>query len=210
MQTRTICCKLLTTPEMEQSLILTSIRFAEACNYILKDAIECKTSNAIKLHKLCYNEVRSKFELSANLAVRSIRRVSAMLTRLKGKRKAPKSFRPKSIDYDARIFTYKPEEEAVTLKTVDKRFKIPMQLGQFQREALAGKKPSAATVICKDGIWYIHIVVEVDSIVCETKSPIGIDLGITNIATTSTGVRILGKQRQQFKAQCAKTRASLQ
>src|SRR5579872_2704368 len=103
MQTRTICCKLLTTPEMEQSLASTSVQFADACNHILKEAIACKTNNPIKLHKLCYNEIRTKFGLSANLAVRSIRRVSAMLTRLKGKRKAPKSFKPKSIDYDARI-----------------------------------------------------------------------------------------------------------
>lgn len=210
MQTRTICCKLLTTPEIEQSLALTSHRFADACNYILTQAIKCKTNNAIQLHKLCYNEVRSKFGLSANLTVRSIRRVSATLTRLKAKRKAPKNFRPKSIDYDARIFTYKSEEEIVSLKTVDKRFKIPMQLGAFQREALAGKKPTAATVICRDGTWYIHIVVEVDPIVCEAKSVIGIDLGITNIATTSTGMQVLGKKRQQFKAHCAKTRASLQ
>lgn len=38
----------------------------------------------------------------------------------------------------------------------------------------------------------------------------GIDLGVNNIATTSTGLRIKGKARQDFKQQRAKVRASLQ
>lgn len=210
MPTRTICCKLLTTPEIAHSLALTSLQFSNACNYILQQAIEHRTNNAITLHKICYKESRVKFDLSANLVIRCIRRVAAMLTPLKGKRKAPRSFSPKSIDYDARIFTYKAEEEAITLKTVDGRYKIPLQLGEFQRQALAGQTPSSATVICRNGVWYIHIVIETDPIACEGKTPMGIDLGITNIATSSTGMKIQGKKRQEFKAKCAKTRSSLQ
>jgi putative transposase len=79
MQTRTICCKLLTTPETAQALALTSLRFADVSNYVLQCAIQYKTKNAIKLHQLCYKKARSQFNLSANLTIRAIRRVAAIL-----------------------------------------------------------------------------------------------------------------------------------
>jgi IS605 OrfB family transposase len=72
MKTRTVCCKLLTTLPVYIALQETSERFSDACNYVLKIAAQEKTSNAIKLHKLCYAKIRELFCLSANLAVRAI------------------------------------------------------------------------------------------------------------------------------------------
>ena len=102
MQTRTICCKFLTTQAMYEALLETSCIFANACNFVLGRAIEENTCNAIKLHRLCYAQIRELFKLSANLSVRALRRVAACMTRLKGRRRRPKDFKPKSIDYDAR------------------------------------------------------------------------------------------------------------
>lgn len=210
METRTICCKLLTTPAIADALQETSERFSDACNHILKIAIEEKTHNAIKLQKLCYKEVRKLFGLSANLAIRSIRRVVTCMTRLKGKRKRPKKFSPKSIDYDARIFSYREIDETISLTTTKGRIRTPMILGEHQRKALRGQKPTSATVIKKGKDWYIHIVVEFEKIPIEGDAVMGVDLGINNIATTSTGFRIEGKSRQEFKQKRAKVRASLQ
>lgn len=210
MQTRTICCKLSTVPQTEEALDETSYFFASACNYVLKIAIEEKTQNAIKLHHLCYAKIRELFGLSANLAVRAIRRVAASITRLKGSRKAPKLFEPKSIDYDARIFSFQESSETVSLTTKKGRIKLPTILGEHQRKALKGKNPTSATVVKKGGTWYIHIVVEKDVVLCADNGIMGIDLGITNIAATSTDCKIEGKCRQQFKAKRASIRASLQ
>ncbi len=210
MKTRTICCKLLTTPTMADAFKETSERFSDACNHVLKIAFKEKTHNAIKLHKLCYSQVRELFGLSANLAVRAIRRVVACMTKLKGKRKSPKKFKPKSIDYDARIFSYREFDETVSLTTTKGRLRCPMILGEYQRKALKGKNPTSATVINKEGVWYIHIVVEEDIDPIEGDAVMGIDLGINNIVTTSTGLRIEGKRRQDFKKKRAKVRASLQ
>ena len=162
MYTRTICCKLITTLPTQEALKETSERFSDACNYILKVAISEKTGNAIKLHKLCYYQARKLFRLSANLSVRAIRRVVACMAKLKGKRKSPKKFKPKSIDYDARIFSYRERDETVSLTTIKGRIRIPMLLGESQRKALKGKKPTAATVINKGEVWYIHISVEIE------------------------------------------------
>jgi IS605 OrfB family transposase len=210
MQKRTICCKLAAIPAIDAALSETSRVFADACNYILTVAIEQKTSNAIQLHHLCYSKIRKMFGLSANLAVRSIRRVSATLKHLKGARKAPRLFEAKSIDYDARIFSCQMEKETVSLMTVKGRMKAPMILGAYQRKMLAGQNPKAATVINKKGVWYIHLVIERKAISCTSNRAMGIDLGITNIAMTSTAFQIEGKPRQQFKADRQKVRASLQ
>lgn len=195
---------------MADALKETSERFSDACNHVLNIAFEEKTHNAIKLHKLCYTEIRKLFGLSANLAVRSIRRVVASITNLKGKRKSPKRFKPKSIDYDARIFSYRERDETVSLTTTKGRIRIPMVLGEHQRSALKGQNPTAATVINKEKVWYIHIVVEFEKTPIDENGVMGVDLGITNIVTTSTGLRIEGKARQDFKQKRAKVRASLQ
>jgi putative transposase len=185
METRTICCKLVTAPSASKALAETSERFAGACNYVLKVAAAEKTHNAIKLHKLCYNDVRKLFGLSANLSVRAIRRVVASMTKLKGKRKRPKEFKPKSIDYDARIFSYQEVDETVSLRTISGRIRVSMLLGEYQRKWLIGQNPTSATVINKAGVWYIHIVCEVETAAFESDGVMGVDLGITNIATTS-------------------------
>lgn len=195
---------------MDKALNDTSICFANACNHVLKIAIEEKTYNAIKLHKLCYAQVRELFGLSANLAVRAIRRIVSCMTKLKGKRKFSKGFYPKSIDYDARIFSYRERDEIVSLTTTKGRIRIPMLLGKHQRNALKGKNPTAATVINKSGIWYIHIAVDIEPIPFDGEGVMGIDLGINHIATTSTGLKIEGKSRQSFKKKRSKVRASLQ
>lgn len=208
MQTRTICCKLNVSQEIEQALSQTSHLFADACNYVLKVALQEKIHGALALHALCYKKIRELFKLSANLAVRSIRRVAASLTRLKGKRKKPKEFKPKSIDYDARIFTYR--DETVSLTTVHGRLRSALILGEHQRKALAGQKPTAATVIQKGRTWYIHIAVEYPQAPFSGTEVMGVDLGIHNIATTSTGLKIDGTSRQAFKQKRANIRASLQ
>ncbi len=110
----------------------------------IKIALEEKTHNAIKLHKLCYRPIREWFGLSSNLAIRAIRRVVSCLTRLKGKRKRPKEFRPKSSDYDAHIFSSREQEETVSLTTMRGRIRIPMILGERQRSFLKGQNPTSA------------------------------------------------------------------
>lgn len=207
---RTICCKLLTTPEDNTALQETSEQFAEACNQVLKVAIAEKTANAINLHKLTYGQIRGSCALSANLVVRAIRRVAGAMTKLKGKRKCPRLFTPKSINYDARIFSFWGDREMISLTTVKGRIRIPLALGDHQRKALAGQNPTSATVINKAGVWYIHIVVETKCEPSKSNQAMGIDLGITNIATTSTGYRILGSCRQKFKRHRSSVRASLQ
>ena len=210
METRTICCKLIAIFQPFEVLQDTSCHYADACNYVLQRALEAKTSGSVQLHQLCYYKIRELFGLSANLAVRAIRRVSASMTRCKGKRKLPRKFKALSIDYDARTFSFFEKEEMVSLTTSKGRCRFALLLGEHQRKALQGKNPTSAIVIRKGKMWYIHMVVEVASTPCQGDGVMGVDLGIQNIVVTSIGLLIEGKTRQEFKQKRAKIRASLQ
>ena len=144
---RTIRCKLRIEPAAEEILNETDEIFASACNDILKVALEKNEIGVIALHNLTYYAIREKYPLTANLTARAIGRVSQTLAALKRKRKKPKLFRTGSIDYDARIFTFFEQEELVSLSSVKGRIKAALDIGEYQRSALKGKKPTCATLV---------------------------------------------------------------
>jgi putative transposase len=210
MSKRTIRCQMAPTQPMIEALDRTCEAFAWACNAILERALAEGISNNVKLHRLVYRTIREDYGLSANLVVRAIRRVSAAIHAAKRRQRTPKQFRPTSIDYDARIFDYRERDETVSLTTMGGRLHIPLLLGGYQREALRGKKPTAATVVKHGNRWDIHIVVEDPDAEARSGPPMGVDLGIRNTAATSHGTLHDGSTRQAFKEQRMKIRASLQ
>jgi len=195
---------------MSDALVETCSVFADACNDILLTALAENASNNIHLHKLVYADIRRQFGLSANLTVRAIRRVSQAMTAAKRRGRKPRMFRPTSVDYDARIFAYRKADETVSLTTTRGRLHVPLVLGDYQREALRDKRPTAATLVRSGEQWYIHIVVEDEDDPPKDGPPLGVDLGITNTATLSTGTIHSGKDRQTFKNKRNSVRASLQ
>ena len=205
---RTIRCKLIVDQAAKPALEDTCKAFAAGCNEVLRVSGEEGIRDAIGLHKLVYRSLREKQGLSANLAVRAIRRVAASLARKKGP--CTKSFRPGSVDYDARLFTFREKEGVVTLRTLSGRLRLALDIGEYQRRALAGKMPTAATLIRSNGAWYLNICVEEESLPLQSEGVMGVDLGLRNIAYASTGFRSPGQPRQQFKEERAKVRASLQ
>jgi IS605 OrfB family transposase len=195
---------------MAAQLSATATAFADACNATLAIAVPANVSNNIKLHHLAYGMIRERFKLSANLAVRAVRRVAGAMTAAKKRKQNPVAFRPSSIDYDARIFDYREKDETVSLTVMGGRIHVPLVLGDFQRRALAGKKPTAATIVRKGPQWFAHIVVEDADAEPVTGPPMGVDLGIRNTAATSHGTLYDGQRRRKFKEDRARIRASLQ
>jgi putative transposase len=195
---------------MAYSLSETCQAFADACNAIFATAFSKNISNSIDLQRLTYYTIREQFKLSANLTVRAVRRVASAITASKKRGKVSIAFKPTSIDYDARIFDYREKDETVSLTVMGGRIHVPLILGDFQRRALTGKKPTFATVIRKGQQWFAHIVIE-DTDATPVNGPaIGIDLGIRNTATTSNGTLHDGTARRKFKEDRARVRASLQ
>jgi IS605 OrfB family transposase len=208
---RTIVCKMNPTETVSASLRKTLVAFAKGSMIALKHGTKAGTSNKVALQHLCYREIRKECGLSSNLAIRAIARAAWAMKAAKAKRRKVKAFRPTSIDYDARIFDFREKEEQVSLTTVDGRFHIPLILGNYQRNSLRGKKPTAAKLVLKGREWYIHIIISEDP---EKKigpiSAIGVDRGIYNIAVTSTGKFFSGAKAMHIREKFASRRKALQ
>lgn len=208
---RTIKCRMDPTPVMGRALAETAKAFASACNTALGYSRRLKTSNKVKLQHAAYREIRSRHGLTANLAVRAIARVAyAVKIAAKRHKGHVREFKPSIVDYDARIFAYRHADETVSVSTVEGRMHIPLRLGRFQREALAGKTPTCARVVRGAGFWDIHIVVEEIDPPKRGGPPLGIDCGIKSIAALSTDTKISGAKIRSIKERYARVRASLQ
>jgi predicted transposase len=67
-QVTTLVCKLQPTDEQVQHLDDTLTRFAEACAYV-QTTLPANIRNKDRMQALIYYDVRSRFQLSANLAI---------------------------------------------------------------------------------------------------------------------------------------------
>jgi len=89
-----------------QRLEETTTRYVQACNYISQVAFERKCFNPVALHHLTYRDVREKFGLQANLAIRARDRVAKAYKALKERKQPIKllTFKAASLDLDERLF----------------------------------------------------------------------------------------------------------
>ncbi|MEH1932309.1 MAG: transposase [Nostoc sp.] len=225
-QVLTLVCKLNPTQKQALDIELVLKAFADACNYTnqkVKPQITSKTT----IQNMVYNEIRACFGLSANLAVRACARVGANRKTAKQKDKPVKVFKPTSADYDARIFSFREKDWAVSLTLMNGREHIKIDAGNYQRGKLKGRKPTSAQ-LCKhrDGNYYIHIQIKDEPPTPIKSTPlastggtpatqwlnnvIGVDFGRRDIAVTSNGDKWDGKQINDVRDKFSRVRASLQ
>ena len=67
--------KLVVNLKEKEQLTQTMIAFNRAANYISRVAFENKTFGQVNLHKLVYYEIKQKYNLSSQLAIRAIGKV---------------------------------------------------------------------------------------------------------------------------------------
>ncbi len=209
-QVLTVSCKLNPSQAQAAEIEDTLKAFADTCNWINQNT-PAKLRNKVRIQSLIYQDIRSKFGLSANLAIRAINRVAAnRKTALKGGFSV-QSFDPTSIDYDARIFAFREKDESISVTLLKSRQRIKLILGDYQRDGLRGSKPTSATLCKKCSEYYINIQVksEVPEQI-QTDKVLGIDLGITDVAVTSEGWKFGGETIKNIKNHYASMRAVLQ
>ncbi|MEH2316263.1 RNA-guided endonuclease InsQ/TnpB family protein [Nostoc sp.] len=210
-QVLTLVCKLNPKSEQVVKIEATLKAFADACNYA-NQQIKAQITSKTTIQNLVYQDLRSKFGLSANLAVRACARVGANRKTAKLHNKQVLFFKPNSADYDARIFAFREKDWTASLTLLEGREHIKLDIGNYQLGKLKGKKPTSAQ-LCKhrDGSYYIHIQIK-DEAPQPIKSTnvIGVDFGRREVAVTSNGDRWDGKQITDIRDRYAKTRASLQ
>ena len=88
----TVACKIEVSLEVAPKLDATFKAFADACNYI-NQTVDPKLTNKPRIQGLVYIQIREKFGLSANLAIRAIARVSSNRKTAKHKGKPVQVFK---------------------------------------------------------------------------------------------------------------------
>lgn len=209
-QVLTVKIRLAPTPEQEAALRSTLVAFADACNHIHATVPE-NIRNSARIQQLTYKEVRQKFGLSANLAVRAIARVSMNRKAAKELGGKVQAFKPTSVDYDARIFDLRLRDETASLSTVKGRLRVDLRLSKYHLQKLQGTQPTSATLVDSKGKLWLHVQVKRDvPPTAESQEVVGVDLGRNDIAVTSTGKSWSGKAVTKVRDRYARIRQMVQ
>lgn len=210
-QVLTIVCKINPTPEQVAKIEATLQAFADACNYI-NEVVEPKITHNVTIQNQVYGEVRERFGLASNLAIRAINRVSANRKTAKRMNKPVKKFLPTSADYDARIFSFREKDWSVSLTLVGGRERFLIDVGSYQKGKLSGFIPTSATLVKHQNSTYsVNIQVKNDAPNPQkSQGVIGVDLGRHDVAVTSEGESFSGQQITEIRDRYSRVRTSLQ
>jgi len=206
---KTVRCKLQVGQEEASILLETMSRFASACQDIREVALEHKTTNKVKLQHLCYQEIKIRYGLQANLVIRAIARVAEAMKR---KNRKVRRFRPVSISLDQRTFRWIQGKESVSVSTHAGRLVLPVQNGNYQRHLLAGQNPTSATLVYsrQKSEFYINITLSTPVHDPKGERTVGVDRGLKNIAVVSNGLVFPGVAIMAHRRHFRKLRQALQ
>ena len=176
--------KLLPTPEQSSALLATLERVNEACAWLAERAFELKSADKLRLQGLYYRDLREKFGLSSQMAVRAISKVVEAYKRDRTRKPA---FKPHgAIAYDQRIMSFKAMDR-VSILTISGRILVPYVAGGYHRARLEGVRGQSDLVLRK-GKWFLYVTVDVpDGSPIDPEGWLGVDLGIRNLAVDSDG-----------------------
>ncbi|AWT44130.1 MULTISPECIES: RNA-guided endonuclease InsQ/TnpB family protein [Streptomyces] len=223
--------KLLPTPEQASALHATLHACNAAANEVSAVAFTTGTTNNRELRTLTYTGIKQTWRLGAQAAQHCIKKTSDAYTALKGNLKAgnlgrpgsrrhhqatsePITFRADAAQpYDDRMLSWQTPQRTVSIWTVTGRIKRLPYTGQDdQLRLLAQYRQGESDLTHHNGSWYLLATLDIPE-APENPAPngfIGVDLGIANIATTSTGNRHSGRRLNRTRENDRTLRSRLQ
>ncbi|RKS08937.1 IS605 OrfB family transposase [Nocardiopsis sp. Huas11] len=223
--------KLLPSPEQAEALQATLHACSQAANAASQVAFATGATHKYALQQRVYAALKAEFGLSAQPAVRVIGKVAdayttqnshltrGLLGRRGSKRRAraeasPIRFRPDSAQpFDARCLSWQMDAHTVSIWTTRGRMKNLAFTGSpEQLKTLAEHQRGETDLLYQDGMWFLSAICEVPEKPLNTDSAgfVGVDLGIVEIATTSTGQRHAGRTLNRYRRRQNRLRAKLQ
>lgn len=200
--------KLVTDPNTANALKQTMLVANEACNYISEKAWKSKTFGQYKLQKLLYKNVKKMFSLSAQVVIQCIVKVVDSYKLDKKRQRRLKSLG--AITYDCRILSWYTDKQFVSIWTTQGRLKVPYVCGERQKQLLKSQQGETDLVLI-DGIFYLHTTCNIEQPEPKDfKDIIGIDRGIVNIATLSTGENFASNHLLSVRCRYRRLRKKLQ
>ncbi|REE98028.1 RNA-guided endonuclease InsQ/TnpB family protein [Thermomonospora umbrina] len=222
--------RLLPTSEQASALRSTLHVCNVQANEVSRTAFERGVFRNHDLRKLTYRSVRDA-GLGSQAAQHVIKKVADAYGTLRAGIRAGNFGRPGSrrrIKAESKPITFRPDAAqpfdrrnmslaldagTLSLWTLNGRLKgVPFACSTSARRTLAECRHGESDLLCRDGKWLLLVTVEVaeQPLNEEPDGFIGVDLGIANIATTSTGYRAAGRESSRHRARQARLRRRLQ
>jgi IS605 OrfB family transposase len=219
--------KLLPTPVQAVALASTLRACNEAASWVSRVGFERGVFSRNELQKLVYTEVKDRFRLSAQPAVRVVKKVidayASLHTNIRagnltGKRKANAESKPVGFRLDAaqpfddRCLSWQHDAQTVSIWTTVGRLKDVRFVGHpDQVKTLAQYRKGESDLLYRNGTWLLVATCEI--LEPELSDPvdwIGVDRGIINLATTSDGMNFNGRRLSRYRRWHGRKRAELQ
>jgi putative transposase len=198
--------KLLPSKPQSEDLKQTLRRVNSACDYVSGVAWETRTFGKYALQKKTYQEVKEGFSLTAQVVVRLLAKVADAFTLDKRTRR---TFRPLgAIAYDDRILRWYDSE--VSIWTVVGRERVPFVCGARARDLL-GSRRGESDLVYRGGKFYLFATVEIEEPPPRVPEDwLGVDLGVTNVATDSDGKTYTSERTEKSRTRYERIRSKLQ
>ncbi|MGH9206994.1 MAG: RNA-guided endonuclease InsQ/TnpB family protein [Acidimicrobiales bacterium] len=210
METRTVTCAAAPTPEQAEALKEVIQAFNAACNFVSALAWEKHCFNQIALHHFTYRDIRERFGLPSQLAVRAIAKVADAYKTNKAVRA---EFRPLgAITYDSRVLRLLGVSN-VSCSTLAGRITVKIFLGGYQRDRLAGAALGETKLVYapeKDRFAFVFTVKTQAPPESDPEEFLGVDLGIKNIAADSDGTLYAGGKLRRLRKTARRVRRRIQ
>ena len=215
---------------VQASVLERTLRTANgAATWVSEVAFEQGVPREYELRKHTYAELKAR-GLGSQAAQHVIKKVSDSYTTLKAniragnlgkegskrRRKAeskPITFRPEAAQpYDDRCLSWQYDLQTVSIWTTAGRIKgVRFACSQDALKTLQQYRRGESDLIERDGSFYLIATCEVpEAAPYEPDGFIGVDLGIENIATASTGYLAAGRGLNRYRKRQLALRAKLQ
>jgi len=199
--------KLLPDAEQASALLAYMAAFNAAATQAARVGFDEGVFSQPSIHRLCYRELRNTFGVSSQTAVRAIGKAVECFARDKIKCPTFKSLG--AVTYDQRTFSFKGIDR-VSLLTQGGRILVPYVVGDYFSGRLHALK-GQADLVYRDGKFFLLCIADVPELpVTPVREFLGVDLGIVNIATDSTGERHTGVEVEQHRKRHLRVRSSFQ
>jgi putative transposase len=226
---RTLITRLtIRTREDGQLLVDTIEEWLDGCNIASTLAWnECHTKSDVR--ELAKDRIKQDTDLGDQHATLACHEVSGAIKscierRKNGKKASQPQFTSRSMTYDRRTLTVFPDQEKISLTTLGDHSRVhadlclPESEDGYQHEYLDSEEweYTESTLHYRDGDWYIHLGYRTpkenddSESTTENGTVLGVDLGVNQIAVTSTARFFDAAELNHHRHEFEKTRCGLQ
>jgi len=221
---RTAITRLEVTANQRDLLENTISEWKRGCQ-IATDLAWNKCNAKSDVQPLAYDDVREHTDLGSQHTILATHQAAQAITgcierRSKGKKVSKPTFTAPTVKYDTRTMTLF-DDDTVSLSTTESRVRCELALPDaddgYQRQYLDSDTWSIteSTLTVRDGDYFLHIGFrrhknDTERNTAEDGTVLGVDLGIENLAVTSTAYFFSGRELAHNLREFEKVRSGLQ